>query len=309
MSASGVPCTTNAGTSGGRSFAWRPSVSPRGGHSGQLRRYDQEKSGPPYRRAGPLPQWRGLRPASIPHAAGWKLRAGHHAPPLRRWPGHCLSVPVGCERSLKAPQAQPLNVPISPAVSGPALSSTSWRRSDPGGPSGVWRTVVMLPRTLSGSCPRRSMVWAGSRSAPRAYELPPPPTPTRRGAPRKKGDLIGSPNTLAQTAQGGEPHPSEAGAEIQAWCGLWHPVVPGRLLRVVVIRRQGPGRSKRTGHHKPPPPVEAFFTPALALTQLPHSKPCFGFMKAHKCLIFEEELWKAYIVTNIIRFSLALPTQ
>ena len=31
--------------------------------------------------------------------------------PLTRWPGHCLSVPVGCELYLKAPQAQTLNVP------------------------------------------------------------------------------------------------------------------------------------------------------------------------------------------------------
>ena len=53
------------------------------------------------------------------------------------------------------------------------------------------------------------------------YTLPPTPTPKRRGAPRKKGDLIGSPKTLAQTATGWSPHPSEAGAEIQAWvdCG------------------------------------------------------------------------------------------
>ena len=54
------------------------------------------------------------------------------------------------------------------------------------------------------------------------YKLPPTPTTKRRGAPRKKGDLIGSPKTLVQTCQGWAPHPSEAGAEIQAWCGLWH---------------------------------------------------------------------------------------
>src|SRR5215475_10391150 len=31
--------------------------------------------------------------------------------PLTRWPGHSLSVPVGCELSLKEPQAQTLHVP------------------------------------------------------------------------------------------------------------------------------------------------------------------------------------------------------
>ena len=32
--------------------------------------------------------------------------------------------------------------------------------------------------------------------------------------------------------------------------------------------------------------------------------PCFGFMKAQKCLVFKEEFWKASIVTNTIWFSL-----
>jgi hypothetical protein len=55
-------------------------------------------------------------------------------------------------------------------------------------------------------------------------ELPPKPTKKRRGAPRTKGDLIGAPKTLAHTAEGWSPHPNEEGAEVQAWCGLWHSV-------------------------------------------------------------------------------------
>jgi hypothetical protein len=98
------------------------------------------------------------------------------------------------------------------------------------------------------------------------YELPPAPLSKRRGAPRKKGHLIGAPKTLAQTAQGWEPHPSEAGAAIQAWSGLWHPVLLGRLLRVVVVRRHGLASAKRTGHRKPLPPVEALFTTDLSLS-------------------------------------------
>jgi DDE superfamily endonuclease/Archaeal putative transposase ISC1217 len=186
--------------------------------------------------------------------------------PLRRWPGHCLSVPVGGELYLKEAQARTLNVP--------------------------YQSRSQLARTLldfvAAQCPGRSIRSLADggyatkdsvRPLPQAvhgvgrfpisatlYALPPPPTPKRRGAPRKKGALLGSPKTLAQTAQGWEPHPSEAGAEIQAWCGLWHPVLPGRLLRVVVVRRQGQGSSKRTGHHKPPPPVEAFFTTDLSLS-------------------------------------------
>src|SRR2546425_7542489 len=45
------------------------------------------------------------------------------------------------------------------------------------------------------------------------------------------------------------------------------------------------------------------------LTQLPHSKPCFGSIKAHKCLVFLEECWKAHIVTNSTSFSLDFPNE
>ena len=89
------------------------------------------------------------------------------------------------------------------------------------------------------------------------YEVPPPPPPKCRGAPRKKGDLIGSPKILAQTATGWAPHPREDGAEIQAWAGLWPTVLPGRLVRVVVLRRQGKPSTKQRGQ-SPSPPSKPF---------------------------------------------------
>jgi len=93
------------------------------------------------------------------------------------------------------------------------------------------------------------------------YTLPPKLPQKRRGAPPKKGDLIGSPQTVAPTATGWAPHPSEAGAESQAWDGLGHAVVPGRLVRVVGLRREGQAAPKQPGPRKPPPALEAFFTP------------------------------------------------
>ena len=102
----------------------------------------------------------------------------------------------------------------------------------------------------------------------RLYSLPPKPPAKQRGAPRKKGNLIGSPKLLAQTAKGWSPHPSDAGAEIQAWCGLWHSVFPGRLLRVVVLRRAANRCTKQPGQRKPPPALEAFFTTDLTLSPL-----------------------------------------
>jgi len=98
------------------------------------------------------------------------------------------------------------------------------------------------------------------------YQVPPTPTVKRRGAPRKKGDLIGSPKPVAQTSTGWSPHPSEEGTELQAWCGLWHSVWPGRLIRVVVVRREATRRLTHAGHRKPLPPVEALFTTDLTLS-------------------------------------------
>jgi hypothetical protein len=42
--------------------------------------------------------------------------------------------------------------------------------------------------------------------------------------------------------------------------------LPGRLVRVVVLRRQGQPTTKRSGQRKPPPAIEAFFTTDLALS-------------------------------------------
>jgi hypothetical protein len=186
--------------------------------------------------------------------------------PLTRWPGHYLHVPVGCELYLKEPQAQTLNVPYQSRSQlaramldfvAEQLPGRSIRSLADGGYA-TKDYVRQLPKATHG-------VGRFPISA-KLYEVPPSPLPKRRGAPRKKGDLIGSPKTLAQTAQVWVPHPSEAGAEIQAWDGLWHAVLPGRLVRVVVLRRQGKATSKRSGQRKPPPAIEAFFTTDLTLS-------------------------------------------
>jgi hypothetical protein len=186
--------------------------------------------------------------------------------PLTRWPGHSLSIPVGLELYLKPAQAQHLNVPyrsrsqLARAIldfMAEQLPNRALRSLADGGYA-TKDYVRQVPDTvhLVGRFPIRAKL----------YEVPLPPPPKRRGAPRKKGTLIGSPKTLAQTAMGWSPHPSEAGAEIQAWEGLWHAVLPGRRVRVVVLRRQGKPTTKRAGQRKPPPRLEAFFTTDLTLS-------------------------------------------
>lgn len=102
-------------------------------------------------------------------------------------------------------------------------------------------------------------------SSGKLYALPPQPAGPRPGRPPQKGPLLGSPKTLARHRCGWQPHPTEAGATVQAWEGLWHAVLPGRPIRVVGVRRSATRRTRKPGHPKPPPAVEAFFTTAPTL--------------------------------------------
>lgn len=72
-------------------------------------------------------------------------------------------------------------------------------------------------------------------------------------------------NVSPQTARR-QPHPREARATGQAWEGLWQAVLPGRLIRVVVVRRPVTTGVRTPGQRKPPPPVAAFFTTDLTLS-------------------------------------------
>jgi len=63
---------------------------------------------------------------------------------------------------------------------------------------------------------------------------------------------------LAQRRKGWKPHPTEKKAQIQSWAGLWHSVLPGEFIKVVVVRRKNlPKGSKKKG-------VEAFFSTDLS---------------------------------------------
>jgi hypothetical protein len=186
--------------------------------------------------------------------------------PLKRWPGHALSVPMGLELYLKPAQAHKLGVPyrsrsqLARAILDFAAEQLPERplRSLADGGYATKDYVRQLPPTVHvvGRFPISATL----------YELPPTPETKRRGAPRKKGEVIGSPKTLAETTEGWSPPPSEEGAEIQAWCGLWHSVLPGRLIRVVVLRRDAPRVTKKPGQRKPLPALEAFFTTDLSLS-------------------------------------------
>ena len=186
--------------------------------------------------------------------------------PLKWWPGHRLSIPIGFERSLKPEQAQELGVPYR---SRSQLARDILNFVAEQLPMRHIRSVAdggYSTRDYGRDLPKSTHAVGRFPISSKLYELPSKPTHKRRGAPRKKGDLIGSPKTLAKTETGWSPHPSEASTEVHAWCGLWHAVLPGRLLQVVVVRRNATRGTKKPGQRKPPPPVEAFFTTELTLS-------------------------------------------
>lgn len=186
--------------------------------------------------------------------------------PLQRWPGHSLSVPIGLELYLKPAQATALHLPYRSRSQLARDILDFLAEQVPGRPIRSLADGGYATKDYTRQLPAAAHVVGRLPISAKLYTLPPPPPQKRRGAPRKKGDLIGSPKTLVQTSQGWSPHPSEAGAEIHAWGGLWHAVLPGRLVRVVVLRRESQRTTKRPGQRKPPPAIEAFFTTDLTLS-------------------------------------------
>lgn len=192
--------------------------------------------------------------------------------PLRRWPGHHLSLPIGLELYLKEPLANTLKVPYRSRSAlarrivdhvAATLPTRAMRVATDGG----YATQAFL-RDL----PTNVEVVGRFLLTGKLYQPPPPRVKGQRGAPRKKGAVIGSPKTLATPASTWHPHPQEAGAVIQSWVGLWHSVLPGRPIRIVVVWRPHraaspqPTGKKAFGRLKP---LEAFFSTAVALS--PHA--------------------------------------
>lgn len=185
--------------------------------------------------------------------------------PVPGWPGQSVSVPLGLSLYLKAEQAQKLNVPyqtrsaLAREIVDFVAAQLPTRRIRVLGDGGYATkdTLRQLPATVD--VVSRMLI-------PGKLYAPPPRTPARRGCPPKKGALMGSPKTFARKRSGWQPHPTEAGALVQVWTGLWHTVLPGRLIRVVVVRRPQQSRPRKPGQRKPLPRVEAFFTTDLTLS-------------------------------------------
>jgi len=185
--------------------------------------------------------------------------------PLPQWPTHRVSVPIGLSLYLKEAHARKLHLPyrsrsaLAREIVDFVAAQLPGRRIR-GLADGGYATKEYL-RGL----PASVQVVSRMLITGKLYGLPPLPAGPRRGCPPKRGPLLGSPKTLARTRHGWQPHPTEAGAQVQAWEGLWQAVLPGRVIRVVVVRRPQRQRSRQAGQRKPLPPVEAFFSTDLSL--------------------------------------------
>jgi hypothetical protein len=186
--------------------------------------------------------------------------------PVPGWSGQSVSIPIGLSLYLKKEQADKLQLPyqtrsaLAREIVDFVAAQLPTRRIRVVGDGGyaTKETLHELPALVDVVS---RMLITGKLSAP-----PPLQTTPRRGCPPKKGPLLGSPKTLARKRSGWQPHPTEAGALVHAWTGLWQTVVPGRLIQVVVVRRPQRHRTRPPGQRKPLPPVEAFFTTDLTLS-------------------------------------------
>ena len=115
--------------------------------------------------------------------------------PFKRWPGHPLSRPIGLERSRKEALATTRKVPYR------SRSALARRLVDHVAAARPTRAIRVA--TDGGSAtqaflrdlPTNVDVVGRFLLTAKLYQLPPTRVKGQRGAPRKKGDVIGSPKT------------------------------------------------------------------------------------------------------------------
>ena len=82
-----------------------------------------------------------------------------------------------------------------------------------------------------------------------------------------KAGQLHSPEELAESGLGGNSewtdHPTEEGAQICSFEAIWHSVLPGEVLRVVILRR--PHLKDASSAKKRKRYLEVFFTTVLRL--------------------------------------------
>jgi hypothetical protein len=178
--------------------------------------------------------------------------------PLKRWPTHFLTIPVGLKLYMKEPIAKALGQPyksrsqLAREMVG-LIADTLVDRPIMVSADGGYSTKEFLRKL-----PENVKVTGRFPISSNLYQLPAPKAKGTRGPKPKKGPLIGCAKTMASKKKGWIAHPTEANTYIQAWKGIWHSVLPGVVITVVVVKRD-----KAAGDKKE---IEAFFSTDLSLS-------------------------------------------
>ena len=164
-----------------------------------------------------------------------------------------LKIPIGLKLYVKAHWAKALNIPfqsksqLARAIIDP-LAMLLPQRCIRVTADGGFATKIFL-RDL----PQSVDVIGRFPVDSKLYQLPKPRQHNRRGRKPVKGNLIGSPITQSQLNKGFRVHPTEKDAFIKIVDGIWHSVLPGKLIRVVIVKRINPQKTNRKV-------LEAFFS-------------------------------------------------
>lgn len=96
----------------------------------------------------------------------------------------------------------------------------------------------------------------------RLFDIPPKRKKTQLGRKPDKGKDLGSPKEWKKQ-KGWEKHPNEKGAYIKTKTGIWHSVIPGKQMKVIVVwRKNFNAKDKRSGKKE----LESFFSTDLQMT-------------------------------------------
>lgn len=179
--------------------------------------------------------------------------------PMPFCPERSLAVPIGLKVDLKEALADKLGIPYrsrselareSIDLAARLLPS---RRIIVTGDGGYATKDFLRDRPKSVSVVSRLPINS------KLYAWPVLPSKGRRGRKPKTGKLLGSPQTLALECSDFLPHPTEKGASIKEIVGIWHTVLPGQLIRVVIVERDTSQSPKKR-------PLEAFFSTDTSLS-------------------------------------------
>lgn len=184
---------------------------------------------------------------------------------LSPWPDHLISVPIGLALYLKRADAEALGVAyrrpsdLAREMLDRLCGVVSSGRSVLSVQDGDYSTQYFL----RGSPEKAQVVGRLPKNSP-LYAVPALKAPGQPGRPAKKGRRLGTAKTLAEAARPWQQHPTEETAEVSMVEGIWHSVLPGVVLHVVLVRRPAlkEARSKQRRQRY----LEAFFTTDRSLS-------------------------------------------